>query len=172
MAILTIRIHPDPILRVNCPPVESFDAGLVQLAEDMVETLHAAPGIGLAAPQVGVELRLALVDISAGEEEEALLVLANPEILEETGRSVDSEGCLSIPDVTEKVARPARISLRAQDLQGNPFELEAEGLQARAICHEVDHLNGVLFLDHLVGLRRQRVRRQLRRLARQEEATA
>ncbi len=172
MAVLPVRIHPDPILRVKCPQVESFDAQLARLAADMIETIHSAPGIGLAAPQVGVELRLVVVDISSGAEEEALHLLVNPEVMEETGQTTDLEGCLSIPGVTEKVTRPAKIRLRAQDLEGGPLELEAQGLLARAICHEVDHLNGILFLDRLVGLRRQRARRQLRRLTGQREATA
>ena len=172
MAVLPVRIHPDPILRVKCPRVESFDAQLARLAVDMIETMHSAPGIGLAAPQVGVELRLVVVDISAGAEEEALHVLVNPEVMQETGQTTELEGCLSIPGVTEKVTRPAKIRLRAQDLEDGPLELEAQGLLARAICHEVDHVNGILFLDRLVGLRRQRARRQLRRLAGPREATA
>lgn len=169
MAVLPIRIYPDPVLRVRCPEVEEFDGDLAELAADMVETMHAAPGVGLAAPQVGVEMRLAVVDTTVGEEPAELHILVNPEIVEELGREVEEEGCLSIPEITEKVSRPERIRVKAQRLDGETIELEAEGLLARAICHEIDHLNGVLFVDRLTGLRRERVKRQLRRLSRQQE---
>ena len=169
MSILPIRIYPDPVLRVRCPRVEGFDGELEKLANDMVETMHAAPGIGLAAPQVGVELRLAVVDISVGEEKDGVHIFINPEIQDQEGKDIDEEGCLSIPGVTEKVNRPAAIKVRAQDLSGEPFDIEADGLFARAICHEVDHLNGVLFVDRLVGLRKEKAKRQLRRLGRRQE---
>jgi peptide deformylase len=165
MAILPIRIYPDPVLRVHCPEVETFDDELRRLAADMVETMHAAPGIGLAAPQVGREARLAVVDLSVGEDPEGLLILVNPRVEVSDGIETEVEGCLSLPEVTEKVDRPDAIRLQAQNLHGEPFELEADGLQARAILHEVDHLDGVLFVDRLRGLRRQRARRALRRLA-------
>ena len=173
MAILPIRIYPDPILRVECAPVETFNAELAQLADDMVETMYNAPGVGLAAPQVGIDRRLMVVDVTVGEEEDTLFVFVNPQILESSGAEVDVEGCLSIPDLTEKVERPQRLTLRAQDLVGDTFELEAEDFFARAICHEIDHLNGVLFVDHLAGLKRDRARRKLRRLVRagQQEAS-
>lgn len=164
MAILPIRVYPDPVLRVRCPPVESFDDELRRLASDMIETMHAAPGVGLAAPQVGVEKRLAVVDVSVGEDRQVLKVLVNPEIVDERGRDVDSEGCLSIPGVTEKVARPVAVRVAAHDLEGGPVEIEVEALEARAVCHEIDHLNGVLFIDRLRGLRKDRVRRQLKKL--------
>ena len=164
MAILDIRIFPDPVLRVDCPPVETFDDELRRLVDDMVETMYAAPGVGLAAPQIGVEKRLAVVDVTVSKEPEALLVLVNPEIVESSGREVDFEGCLSIPQLSEKVARPTKVRVKAQNLDGEPFELEAEDFEARAICHELDHLDGVLFIDHLKGLRRDKVRRKLRKL--------
>jgi peptide deformylase len=169
MAILPIRIYPDPVLRVNCRRVETFDEGLRKLAANMVETMHAAPGVGLAAPQVGVDLRLAVVDTSVGEDPAALRVLVNPEIVRREGLETDTEGCLSLPGITDKVDRPLSITLRAQDLTGRPFELEAEDYLARAICHEVDHLDGILFTDHLRGLRKERVRRQLKKLASEQE---
>jgi peptide deformylase len=149
---------------VDCPPVEQFDDDLRELAESMAETMYAAPGIGLAAPQVGVETRLAVVDVTSGEEPGHLLVLVNPEIVESSGAEIDVEGCLSIPGISDKVQRSFRITVEAQDLEGNPHRLEAEGLEARAIQHEIDHLDGVLFTDHLRGLRRERVRRKLKRL--------
>jgi peptide deformylase len=169
MAILPIRISPDPVLRVKCRRVETFDDGLRKLAANMVETMHAAPGVGLAAPQVGVDLRLAVVDVSVGEDPAALRVLVNPEIVRREGLETDTEGCLSLPGITDKVDRPFAITLRAQDLNGQPFELQAEEYLARAICHEVDHLHGVLFTDHLRGLRKERARRQLKKLAAEQE---
>lgn len=169
MAILPIRTYPDPVLRVRCPEVEDFDAELRELAQNMIETMHAAPGIGLAAPQVGKELRLAVVDITAGDSKDAIHIFVNPEIVEKTGKDTDEEGCLSIPGITDKVTRPAAIKVRAEDLDGQPFETEADGLFARAICHEIDHLDGVLFVDRLVGLRKERVKRQLRKLVRSQE---
>ncbi|HSL84677.1 MAG TPA: peptide deformylase [Thermoanaerobaculia bacterium] len=165
MAILSIRLYPDPVLRVKCPPVERFDEELRNLAADMVETMHAAPGVGLAAPQVGVELRLAVVDLSVGKDPEELLILVNPEVLDEEGRASETEGCLSIPDLTDKVERPERVRLRAHDLAGRPFELEADDWLARAVLHEIDHLDGVLFVDRLRGLRKERARRALKKLA-------
>lgn len=166
MALRPIRVYPDPVLRVKCSPVERFDHELVQLVDDMVETMVEAPGVGLAAPQIGVESRLAIVDVSVGKRPEQLRVLVNPELIEESGREVEAEACLSLPGISERVARPTRVTVRAQDLHGEFFELRAEGFEARAICHELDHLDGVLFYDHVRGLRRDRVRRQLRRLSR------
>ncbi len=165
MAILPIRIYPDPVLRVKTRKVEEFDARLRKLATDMVETMHAAPGVGLAAPQVGSGLRIAVVDISVGEDPALLKVLVNPEIVRREGLETDVEGCLSLPGITDKVDRPTAITVRAQDLSGKPFELEAADYMARAICHEVDHLDGILFTDHLRGLRKERIRRQLKKLA-------
>ena len=169
MAILAIRIYPDPVLRVKCRPVETFDAGLRKLAANMVDTMHAAPGVGLAAPQVGVDLRLAVVDISVGENPAEVRVLVNPEIVRREGVETDTEGCLSLPGITDKVDRPFSITLRAQALEGKPFELEADDYLARAICHEIDHLDGILFTDHLRGLRKERSKRQLKRLAEEQE---
>lgn len=170
MALLPIRLYPDPILRQPAQPVERFDEGLARLAADMVETMIQAPGIGLAAPQVGVSRRLAVVDLSVGKEEGQLIYLVNPRLLEPAGSGEDEEGCLSIPGFTEKVSRPERLRVEAQDLAGVPFGFEAEGLLARVINHEVDHLEGVLFVDHLRGLRRERARRALRRLALSSES--
>ena len=172
MAILAIRIYPDPVLRVKCRPVTEIDARVKKLAADMVETMHAAPGVGLAAPQVGVDLRLAVVDVSIGEDPSQVHVLINPEVVERAGLEADVEGCLSLPGITDKVDRPAFVTVQAQDLEGRPFELQAEGFHARALCHEIDHLDGILFPDHLRGLRRERVRRQLKKLADEVEVHA
>jgi peptide deformylase len=156
-------MYPDPVLRQMCDPVEKFDSNLTRLADDMAETMYAAPGIGLAAPQVGIAIRLMVIDVGTGEDDAALYSLTNPEIIEEAGQATEPEGCLSIPDITEKVERPTRVVIRAHDLQGQEVELEASDLLARAICHEIDHLNGVLFVDHLKGLRKDRMRRRLRK---------
>lgn len=167
MAVLPIRLFPDPVLRARCATVEVFDDSLARLARDMVETMVAAPGVGLAAPQVGVEMRLAVVDVSVGKEPDALRVLVNPRIVEASGSEVDVEGCLSIPDLSERVERPEQVRVVAQDLSGQEQDLRAEGLLARAICHEVDHLDGILFIDRLRGLRRERAKRKLRKLVRE-----
>ncbi|MEM6797552.1 MAG: peptide deformylase [Acidobacteriota bacterium] len=164
MSVLEIRIYPDPVLREECEPVEVFDDALRTLVDDMVETMYHAPGVGLAAPQIGISKQLAVVDTSVGKEPGTLRVLINPRIVEEKGREMDSEGCLSIPDLSEKVTRPEWIRVVGHDLDGDRVEEEVEGFEARAYCHEIDHLNGVLFIDHLRGLRREKARRQLKKL--------
>ena len=165
MSILAIRLYPDPVLRAKSREVTRFDRDFDKLVADMIETMHAAPGVGLAAPQVGVEARLAVVDVSVGKDPQQLHVLVNPELVESAGAETDVEGCLSLPGISDKVERPSRIKVRALNRQGQPFELAAEEFLARAICHEIDHLNGILFTDHLRGLRKERMRRQLKRLA-------
>ena len=170
MAFLPIKFHPDPVLRVKCATVQTFDEELKRLAQDMIQTMNSAPGVGLAACQIGREIRLAIVDPSAGEDPNSLHVLVNPEVIDDRGRVVDDEGCLSIPGITEKVARPSYVKIEAQDLEGQTFVLEGEELMARVICHEVDHLNGVLFIDRLTGLRKEKVKRKMKRLARGQEA--
>lgn len=172
MAIRAIRIYPDPVLRVQCRAVTDFDASLRKLVDDMIETMHAAPGIGLAAPQVGVDLRVAVVDLSVGEDPAQLHVLVNPEIVRRQGQETDVEGCLSLPGITDKVERPTHVRIKALDAEGHPFEVEADDWLARAVCHELDHLDGVLFVDHLRGLRRERAKRQLKKLAAEQEVLA
>lgn len=166
---MPIRVYPDEVLRRECAAVEEFDDDLRRLVGDMVETMHAAPGVGLAAPQVGVEKRVMVVDLSVGEDPAQLHVFVNPEIVEEEGTVSDVEGCLSIPGISEKVERPQRIRVRARNVDGTEFEIEADDWLARAVCHETDHLDGVLFVDHLRGLRRDRVRRQLKKMRREQE---
>lgn len=170
MAVLPIRIYPDPVLRVKCREVTEFDARLRKLVRDMIETMHAAPGIGLAAPQVGVELRVAVLDLSVGEDPSQVHILINPRIVHREGLETDVEGCLSLPGITDKVDRPLRVRVQAVGLEGQPVEIPAEDWLARALCHEIDHLDGVLFVDHLRGLRKERVKRQLKRLAAEREA--
>ena len=172
MPVLPIRQYPDPVLRVRCAPVEDFGPDLKRLVEDMIQTMHDAPGVGLAAPQVGVELRVAVVDATAGVDPEAVRVLVNPEILDVVGVDTDTEGCLSIPDFTEQVTRPASVRVGARDIEGESYEIAADELEARAIQHELDHLDGILFVDRLRGLRRQRARSFLRRLRSPEPAVA
>jgi peptide deformylase len=169
MAVLPIRIFPDEVLRVRCAEVERFDAELARLAADLVETMHSAPGVGLAAPQVGVTKRLFVVDLSVGEDPAQVHAFVNPRLVGEEGLITDFEGCLSIPGLSEKVDRPERVRVEAQDLEGRPFVMEAEEWLARAICHENDHLDGVLFVDRLRGLKREKARRQLRKMVRELE---
>lgn len=169
MSILPIRLYPDPVLRAKCREVEDLGDSFQRLVEDMIDTMHAAPGIGLAAPQVGVDLRLAVVDLSVGDDPEGLLVLVNPRIVERRGEESEVEGCLSLPGITDKVERPTWILVEALDRDGAEIEIEAEELMARAICHELDHLDGILFTDHLNGLRRERAKRSLKKLAEEQE---
>jgi peptide deformylase len=170
MALRPIVLYPDPVLRQKAVPVENFDAELEQLVDDMIETMIAAPGVGLAAPQVGVSRRVAVVDLSAGKDPSQLHVLVNPRIEDQSGSAEDYEGCLSIPDFNEKVVRPDRCRVTALDRLGKPFTLDAEGYFARAVFHEIDHLDGVLFVDYLRGLRREKAKRFLRRLVRDQES--
>lgn len=166
MAVLPIRKYGDEVLRRPTEPVTTFDEALQRLIDDMVETMHAAPGVGLAANQVGVGRRLAVIDLSAGKRSGEVHVLINPEIVEVQGRASDVEGCLSIPDMTENVARPERVRARFFDRNGQPRELTGEGLLARALSHEIDHLEGRLFLDHLRGFKRDRILKRIQKLAR------
>jgi len=162
---LRIRKYGDPVLETSCAPIAEFSTPeLKQLVDDMFETMYAHKGVGLAAPQVGLAQRLTVVDPSAGEDPNARLVLINPEILEKQGRQVGEEGCLSIPGFREDVARAMRVRVRAQNLDGEFFETEGEELLARAIQHELDHLNGILFLSHLSPLKRDLIRRKIRKL--------
>jgi peptide deformylase len=168
MAIREIRTYPDPVLRNKTARVEKIDSSLARLIEDMVATMHAAPGVGLAANQVGVPLQLAVIDLSSRENEEQrhpLIVIINPEILAMEGSVVEEEGCLSIPDYSEKVKRAAKVKVRAQDRTGKSFEIEAEGLLAKALQHEIDHLNGLLFVDRLSPLKKNIFRRRYRKMA-------
>ena len=149
MPILDIVKYPDPVLSEPTEPVEEFDAGLRELAANMVATMHAAPGIGLAAPQVGRSERLCVLDLSVGENEDELMILVNPRVVEEEGKVSDEEGCLSFPDLMIIVPRPERVVVEAQDLQGDPIRVEGEELLARCLHHEIDHLDGVLFLERV-----------------------
>ncbi len=144
MALRNVRIDGDPVLRKIAKPVTKFDEKLKMLAEDMIETMVAEDGIGLAAPQIGILKRLIVIDLY---DEKGATVYVNPQIIHEEGEQFEIEGCLSVPDASGAVRRPCKVTLRAQDLEGKVFEAEGEGLLARAMCHEVDHLNGILFID-------------------------
>ncbi|MEJ5165627.1 MAG: peptide deformylase [Thermoanaerobaculia bacterium] len=149
MSIREIRKIGDPVLREICQPVTRFDGEIIKLVQDLKDTMYAAPGVGLAANQIGVPLRVAVVDISVGDDPSSFIVLINPEIIYQEGEQYEEEGCLSIPGVSEKVKRPKKVRLKFQDLEGNFKEMEGEGLLARAFCHEIDHLNGKFFIDYL-----------------------
>lgn len=165
MAHLTILHFPDERLRTVAKPVEKVDDALRAFIDDMFETMYDAPGIGLAATQVDFHKRLIVIDVS--EEKDQPLVLINPEILEKTGVEEMDEGCLSVPGIYEKVERADQVKIRALDRNGEPFELEAEGLLAVCIQHEMDHLEGKLFVDYLSGLKRQRIKKKLEKQRRQ-----
>jgi len=163
MAVLNIYTYPDDVLRRRAEPVSDVNApDFQELITDMVETMYEAPGIGLAAPQVGVSRRLCVVDITSGEDPAALLVLVNPEITEVWDKETREEGCLSVPGFYYEVTRPSRIAVRFQDRHGRPVELLADGLLARAIQHEIDHLNGVLFVDRLGLVKKELFKRRYR----------
>lgn len=166
MAILDIRKYPDPVLKTKTNRVERIDDKLQRLIDDMFETMYAAPGVGLAANQVGVPLSLAVIDISPrqeGEKRSGPLVIINPMILSMDGAVTEEEGCLSIPDYTEKIRRAAKVRVRAQGRNGKELEIEAEGLLAKALQHEIDHLNGLLFIDRLSSLKKDIFRRRYRK---------
>ena len=168
MAILTILEFPDERLRKKAKPVETVDAGTRRLIDDMFETMYAAPGIGLAATQVNVQQRILVLDIS--EEKNSPQAFINPELIMKTGEEESDEGCLSVPGVFEKVKRAEKIRVKALDRDGQPLELEADGLLAVCIQHEMDHLDGKLFVDYLSPLKRQLARKKVKKEQRQREA--
>lgn len=165
MAKLDILTFPDSRLRNRARPVERVDAKVRSIVDDMFETMYEAPGIGLAAIQVDIPLRIVVIDIS--DEKDAPLCLINPQILERTGEEQMDEGCLSVPGFYETVTRAERVTVRALDRDGTEFELETDGLLAVCIQHEIDHLDGKLFVDHISSLKRQRIRRKLEKEQRQ-----
>lgn len=170
MAIREILTFPDVRLRQKARPVEEVDRAIRKLADDMLETMYEAPGIGLAAVQIGEPKRLVVIDLS--EEKNQPLCLINPEILKREGEIEWEEGCLSVPGFFEKVKRSARITVQALDLDGKPFRIEAEGLLAVCIQHEIDHLEGRLFVDYLSSLKRERIRKQLQKRRRKSSSSA
>ncbi len=167
--IYPIVKYGDPILEKPSNNISKFDAELAELAEEMFATMYAAQGIGLAAPQIGKGIRLAVVDVTSGKNPEAKIVLVNPEIIAGEGEKREEEGCLSIPGFRGYVVRPQFVTIKAQDAKGEYFEIRGEDLLARAFCHEIDHLNGILFLQHLSMLKRDLIRRKIKKLKKQGE---
>ncbi|MFY9528022.1 MAG: peptide deformylase [Candidatus Acidiferrales bacterium] len=162
-------IHPitkfgAAVLEQPAKTVENFNDDLAKLVADMFESMYAAQGVGLAAPQISVGLRLAVIDVTVGKNPEAKIVCANPEIIHAEGEQREEEGCLSLPGIRGHVIRPQFVTVRAQDATGKEFEMRGEGLLARAFCHEIDHLNGTLFLTHLSMLKRDLIKRRIRKL--------
>jgi peptide deformylase len=163
MPVRKIITVGNPILTKTAESITEVNQEILDLARDMVLTMHSAPGLGLAAPQVNVSKRLITVDLSVGEKLEDLIILANPELVETEGEEISEEGCLSVPGIQEKVRRPARVRVKGRDLQGQEKVIEANGLLARVFCHEIDHVNGRLFFENLSPLKRALVRKKLKR---------
>jgi peptide deformylase len=158
-----------PELRKASDSFDHFGGELEKIVKNMIETMYGSPGIGLAAPQIGINIRLTTIDLSVGEESEKLIVLCNPEIISAEGTQKNDEGCLSIPDFSDSISRPLRMVVRGENLHGDEIRIEAEGLLARCLSHEIDHLNGILFVDHLSPLKRSLIRNRIKKLAKAGE---
>jgi peptide deformylase len=167
--IYPIVKYGNPVLEKPAAPVTEFDDELKKLVEDMFESMYEAKGVGLAAPQIGISKRLAVIDVSFKENPREKLVLANPEIIHTEGKQTQSEGCLSIPDFRENVTRANIVTIRAQDVTGKWYEKTGEELLARAFLHETDHLNGKLYISHLSALKRDLIKRKIRKLVKAGE---
>ncbi len=163
--ILPILRYGAPELRAVNKPVETFDDELRKIIKNMIDTMYSSPGIGLAAPQVGLGIQLTTIDLSVGEDPGQLIVLCNPEIIYQEGEQKCDEGCLSLPEFSETISRPLRIKVRGRNAEGEEVEFEGDGLLARCFSHEIDHLNGVLFIDHLSPLKRSLIRNKIKKLA-------
>ena len=159
----------NPVLETPAEPVTVFDDVLKKLVEDMFESMYAAHGVGLAAPQIGISKRLAVIDVTFKEDPKAKLVLANPEIINVEGRQRGNEGCLSIPEFREEVTRAKKVTIRAQDVNGKWYEKTGEDLLARAFLHETDHLHGKLYISHVSSLKRDLIKRKIRKLVKAGE---
>lgn len=171
MAVMTIVEYPHTSLRARCQPVKEITPEILKLAEDLAETMYAAPGVGLAACQVGVPLRVAVVDVAwRNEERKNPITIINPVLVEAEGEILGEEGCLSVPEFTAEVPRRARVIVRGLDTEGKEIELNAQGLLAVALQHELDHLNGVLIFDHLSPERREIVKKKLKAKLKQERS--
>ena len=165
MSVLAIRKYGDDVLRLPAEPVVQIDDALQSLIDDMIDTMYAAPGVGLAANQIGVAKRLMIIDLSVGKRAGECHVFINPVIIEAEGEVTEEEGCLSIPDFVEVVTRPEKVKLRYLDRNGETREMWGDGLMARAMCHEIDHLNGTLFVDHLRGFKKDRILKKIAKLS-------
>ena len=167
--IYPIVKYGDPVLEKPAETITEFNEELKKLAEDMFESMYAAHGVGLAAPQIGISKRIAVIDITFKEDPNAKLVLVNPEIIKKEGRQNGNEGCLSLPDFRETVSRPKKVTVRAQDLEGKWFETSGEDLLARAFMHETEHLHGKLYISHISALKRDLMKRKIKKLMRAGE---
>jgi peptide deformylase len=167
--IYPIVKYGNPVLEKPAAPVTAFDEELKKLVADMFESMYAAHGVGLAAPQIGISKRLAVIDTTFKEDPDARLILANPEIIHVEGRQTGSEGCLSIPEFREQVTRGKKVTVRAQDIHGKWFEKTGEELLARAFLHETDHLNGKLYISHISALKRDLMKRKIKKLVKAGE---
>ncbi len=163
MAIREIVTYPDERLTEPSKEIELIDKSVKTLIDDMVDTLYDAPGVGLAAPQVGKNVRITVIDTSVGEDPDALLKLINPEMISKEGSQKEEEGCLSLPGITEEVERPLKCRVKALTPEEEKIELEAEGLLARVLDHEIDHLNGILFIRHLSSLKRKLIKKEIKK---------
>ena len=161
--------YPDPVLARPGERVTEFGPEVENLVEEMFDSMYAAQGIGLAAPQIGISRQITVIDLSFKERPEDRIVLINPEIVTREGKQLEEEGCLSLPEIREKVRRAAKVKVRAQNAKGKFFEVEGEELLARALQHEIDHLHGILFIDHLSRLKRDLVHRRIRKLQKNGE---
>jgi len=164
--IKPILKYGDDVLHEPAKPVDSITPAIDQLIEDMIETMYAAPGVGLAATQIGVPLRIFVTDISVGRDPDGLLVFVNPELVEREGMQLEEEGCLSVPGFNATVVRPAHLVIKGLDRHGQEHRREADGLLARAFQHEIDHLDGMLFVDRLRGIKRDLIVRRIKKLTR------
>jgi peptide deformylase len=167
--IYPIVKYGDMVLETEAKPVEKFGPELKKLVEDMFESMYAAQGVGLAAPQIGISLKLAVIDVTFKEDPDAKLVLANPEIIKIEGKQAGQEGCLSLPEFREQVSRGKKVTIRAQDVNGKWYEKTGEDLLARAFQHEIDHLHGKLYISHISGLKRDLMKRKIRKLVKAGE---
>lgn len=173
MAVLKILVYPNPILRKKSVSVEKIDKEIERLLDDMAETMYAAPGVGLAAPQVGTNLRVIVVDVSSKDENSpGLIELINPEIILSEGEEWGEEGCLSIPGFVSEVKRKAKVSVRGLNRKGETVEIEGEGLLARALQHEIDHIDGILFIDRLSRLKRELLKKKIEKAFGKESRAA
>jgi len=164
--VYPITLYGDPVLETPAATVTEFDEDLKKLVEDMFESMYAAHGVGLAAPQIGISKRITVIDVTFKEDPNAKLVLINPEIIHTEGRQRGTEGCLSLPEFREDVTRPNKVTVRAQDAEGNWFEHTGEELLARALMHETEHLQGRLYISHISGLKRDLMKRKIKKLMR------
>jgi peptide deformylase len=167
--IIPILKYGAPALRNMSKSVDSFSSGLEEIARNMIDTMYSSPGIGLAAPQVGINIRLVTIDLTVGEDDSKKIIICNPEIVSAEGEQRSDEGCLSIPEFSDSVTRPLRMVVRGINLHGEEVKYEAEGLLAKCFSHEIDHLNGVLFIDHLSPLKRSLIRNKIKKLAKAGE---